>query len=97
MRRQYIVLQPLSPEHGPLILPAQPDRDTPDVAPEPVLVDETVISDEAAPILIERGVIALVSTPPAQGELLPGSSPDPGPPIPAPYAPAEPKERRRKP
>lgn len=62
MKQQYIVLQPISPEHGPLILPAQPDRDAPDVAPPPVIVDETVISAEAAPILIERGVIAPVPT-----------------------------------
>lgn len=75
--RQYIVLQPLSPEEGPLILPAQADRDTPDVIPPPVLVDDTVITPEAAPILIAAGVIALVPEPEkAAPEPLPGSSPD---------------------
>lgn len=57
---QYIVLQPLSPEQGPLILPAQPSRNEPDVIPPPVIVDETVVSAEAAPILIEQGVIAVL-------------------------------------
>ena len=52
------MLQPISPEQGPLIMPAQADRDAPDVVPEPTLIDETVISDEAAPILIALGVIA---------------------------------------
>jgi len=85
---QYIVLFPISPEKGPLILPAQADRNAPDVTPPPVIVDETVISDEAAPILIAQGVIALAPEAPAAPEVLPGSTPD---------APAEPKERRRKP
>jgi len=57
---RYIVLQPISPEQGPLIMPAQVDPRNPDVIPEPVVVDETVISAESAPILIERGVIALL-------------------------------------
>jgi hypothetical protein len=57
---QYIVLQPISPEQGPLILPAQPDRAAPDVVPPPVLVDDTVISAEAAPILIAAGVLVLL-------------------------------------
>lgn len=66
---QYIVLGAISPDQGPLILPAQADRNAPDVVPPPVLVDESVISDEAAPILIAAGVIALV-----EPEVLPGSS-----------------------
>ena len=57
---QYIVLQPISPEQGPLILPARPSREAPDEIPPPTIVDESVISAEAAPILIERGVIAML-------------------------------------
>jgi hypothetical protein len=92
--KQYIVLQPLSPEQGPLILPAQVDPRDPDATIQLVIVDETIISDEAAPILIAAGVIALVDPAPAvEGPasvsgLLPGSTPD---------APAEPSPRRRKP
>lgn len=79
---QYIVLQPISPEQGSLILPARPSREAPDVAPPPVIVDETVISDEAAPILIAAGVLALVPepAPEAAPELLLGSSDEPAPP-----------------
>jgi hypothetical protein len=58
MRKQYIVLFPISPEQGPLIMPARPDRDTPDVMPPPTLVDSSLIGEEAAPILIAAGVIA---------------------------------------
>lgn len=78
---QYIVLQPISPEQGSLILPARPSREAPDVAPPPVLVDETVISDEAAPILIAAGVLVPYESPPeAAPELLLGSSDEPAPP-----------------
>jgi len=93
---QYIVLQPLSPEQGPLILPAQVDPRDPDATIQLVIVDETIISDEAAPILIAAGVIALVDPAPAvEGPtsvsgLLPGRSEDAD-------APAEPSPRRRKP
>lgn len=93
MRHQYIVLQPLSPEQGPLILPSAPDRDTPDVIPPPTLVDDTVISAEAAPILIALGVIALVEAPaPETPDLLPSSSSSTAEREPEPEAP-----RRRKP
>lgn len=54
---QYIVLQPISPEQGALIMPAVVDPFAPEPA-APVLVDETVISAESAPILIAAGVIA---------------------------------------
>ncbi len=92
---QYIVLFPISPEVGPLILPAQADRNAPDVVPEPVIVDESVISDEAAPILIAAGVIALL---PGSGGPIVAGEPylvgDDGPEL---FVPSAPPPRRRKP
>lgn len=53
----YILLQPLSPEAGPVLLPAPPAAEGEPPA-APVLVDEAMISAEAAPLLIAGGIIA---------------------------------------
>lgn len=70
---QYIVLQPISPDQGPLIVPSVREHTAPDVEPPPVIVDETIISDAAAPILIAQGVIALLPA-----DLPADSAPDAG-------------------
>ncbi len=56
--KQYIVLQPISPQNGLPILPAPaPTEEEPN--PPPVLVDETIFtSPDSERILIRMGVIA---------------------------------------
>lgn len=56
---QYIVLQPISPEQGALIQPAQPTEDEPN--PAPVLIE---LDDAAAARLLEMGVVAPLPAPP---------------------------------
>lgn len=54
---RYVLLQPLSPEQGPIIFPAPAPAEG-EPAPDPVLVDDALISAEAAPLLLAAGVIA---------------------------------------
>lgn len=74
---RYVLLQPLSPDQGPVLFPAAPAAEGEPPAP-PVLVDEAVISAEAAPILLAAGVIApyAEAAPPAEAE---ADAPDPDP------------------
>jgi len=55
---QYIVLQPISPENGALILPATPTEDEPNPAPVLFETDEA-----AAAILVAAGVLAPLPAP----------------------------------
>lgn len=76
---RYVLLQPLSPDQGPVIFPAAPAAEGEPPAP-PVLVDEALISAEAAPVLLSAGVIAVYEPPaPADPEAAP-ADPDPQPP-----------------
>ena len=66
--QKFEVLYPISPEQGPIILPAQPTADTPE--PEPVLVgveifatDDMADVERRANILIAQGHLRLHEPP----------------------------------